>query len=63
MLQSNAMEWDSYNKVYMAFGWSGTSLEAIEKEIPTGGSVGYEARMRIARVDTATQNSETIDLY
>ena len=63
MLQSNAMEWDSYNKVYLAFGWSGTALEAAEKEIPTGGSVGYETRMRIARVDVATSNSEAMDFY
>ena len=57
------MEWDSYNKVYMAFGWGGASSFPSEKEIPVGGSVGYEARMRIARVDVASQNSETIDFY
>ncbi len=54
LMYSDAMYWDPYDKVYMAF-----QLIGDEKRQTTDGTE-YESRLRIARADVA---SETLDYY
>ena len=60
-IQSNAMKFDSFGKVYLAFRPSPAVESESEREAVLGGTTPYESRMRIARIDASVQYQETLD--
>ena len=56
-LHSDAMHWDSHNKVHMAY-----ELRGSEKRTTTNGNE-YEARLRYGRLDVADRFVVEIEYY